>query len=310
MRLFLSGNRFGFAPLEWLFVSLPAVFAYGFFSTNDFLLFARLRCYLAVYLSGFAIEKFDQYHVYFRNDSVVQLAQAGLYEGANNIEEYVKFGFADYSPFLTMEDPNNPKPKISFETYKDGQCQFIALYKKGAYMDPANTRAALRFEYVTMVKLFYDFRSRYFSRANVYFTNDFLRLFFDDLLNSDPTRKYVCEQVMAGPCQSQLNITNATACEETLKRLPTLEGSNNHFDGYSQGCRSLHAFLASTNPTLHCAHLSFTPLVDPNGKIKCQTSLFVPPTDLFSEADIQALRNHAQKYNIDPDLGHNCCSNV
>jgi hypothetical protein len=303
MRLFRS-DRIAEALLVWLLVSLPAVVA------GDFLLFARLRCYLAVYFSGFAVEKFDQYSEFFRDDSVVQLAQAGIYEGANSINEYIKFAWADYSPYLTVEGPNNPKPKISFQGYKDGQCKFLVVNKKALNMDPATTRAALSFDYVFLGQLFYDFRSRYVTRINFYFTNDFLRLFFDDLLNSDPTRRFVCEQVMAGPCEPQLNITNVTACEETLNLLPTAQGSFNHIDGNSQGCRALHGYLASIDPTIHCSHLSFTPLVDPNGKIKCQTSLFVPPTDLFSEADIQALRSYAEKYNIDPDLGHNCCSNM
>lgn len=301
--------RFGTSLRSLLVVSLPVVVAYGWFTSDDFLLFARLRCFFAVYRSGFAIEKFDQYPVYFHDDSVVQLAQAGIYEGASNIEEYIKFAWADYSPYLTVEDPNNPKPKVSFEGYKDGQCKFLGVYKKVANLDPSTTRAAVSFDYVFLGQLFYDFRQRYFTRINFYFTTNFLRLTFDDLLNSDPTRKYVCEDVMAGPCQSQLNITNVTSCEDTLKTLPTAQGGFNHIDGNSQGCRALHGFLASTNPTIHCAHMSFTPLVDPHGKIKCQTSQFVLPTDLFSETDIQALRSVAEKYNIDPDLGHNCCSN-
>lgn len=309
MRLFIT--CFGNALLGWLLVSLPpAVVAYDWFITDDFLLFARLRCYFAVLTSGFAIGNFDQYPVYFHDDSVVQLAQAGVYEGPSNIEEYIKFAWADYSPYLTFVDYKMPLPKISFQGYKNGQCQFLGVFKNVATMDPSSTAAAISFDYIFMGKIFYDIRSRYFTRLNFYFTNDFLRLFFDDLLNSDLTRSYVCEQVMAGPCQSQLDITNFTACEDTLNSLPTAQGSFNHIDGNSQGCRALHAFLATTNPTLHCAHLSFTPLADPNGKVKCQTSQFVPPTDLFSEADIATFERYAEKQSIDPILGHNCCTNV
>ena len=295
-----------------LFLSFPGVaVSLDWFATDpSSLLFARLRCFWAVYRSGFDLANFDDYPVYFRDDSVVQLAQAGSYKGAKNIEEYVKFAYADFSPYLTMEDPNNPPPELSFLGYENGQCQFLGLFKFAATMDPANTDRSVQFDYVVMLKIFYDFRMQYFTRLNVYFTNDFLRLFFDDLLNSDPTRKYVCEQVMAGPCQSQLEITDVTACKATLQALPTLEGENNHFDGNSQGCRALHAAFAETNPTQHCAHLSFPPLADPQGNIKCQTSAGVLPTDLFSEAEIAALGDFAVKYNLDPELGHNCCSNA
>jgi hypothetical protein len=69
-------------------------------ATEGQILFPKLRCLLAFRRLGFAIDNFEQYPVYFRDDSIVQLAQAGVYQGATDIEEYVKFAFSGYSPYL------------------------------------------------------------------------------------------------------------------------------------------------------------------------------------------------------------------
>jgi hypothetical protein len=240
----------------------------------------------------------------------MQLAQAGIYKGADNIEEYVKFAYAGYSPYLSMMKVN--APQVRFLRYKNGQCEFLSLYKTSLLLDPVNTNAPPRFEYVNMVKLFYKLKSRYIPRIHVFFPNGFLRLFFDVALNADPTRRYICEEVIAGPCSSYLNssidTTNSTVCESTLQALPTAEGTMYHIDGNSQGCRALHATFAVTNPIQHCAHVSFTPLQDPNGSIKCQNSTFTPPSSLFEESELEAFRTFARQNDIDPDIGHNCCA--
>jgi hypothetical protein len=118
MRSFRN-NHFGIVLLVWVLFSIQ-VTAYGPFITDDFLLIARLRCAFAVLKSGFALEKIDQYPVYFRHDSVVLLAQAGVYHGATNIEEYIKFAFAEYSPYRTVEDPNKSQNFFSRLRYING----------------------------------------------------------------------------------------------------------------------------------------------------------------------------------------------
>jgi hypothetical protein len=269
---------------------------------------ARLRCVWALWRTNLDLSNFDRYDDYFRNESVVELAQAGEYQGVASIQEYVKFAFAGSSPYLLQGDTRQRRVSIQFLDYKDDICEFRMLLKFQSVLNPNTTAAPVfPFELVDMIRLYLHRNDRYFTRINVYYTNDFLRLFFDAALNSDATRQYVCEHVMAGPCWPQLNITNTTACINTLNALPTTEGSDHYIDGNSQGCRALHAAFASTNPTQHCAHLSFAPLPDPAGKIKCQTSHARSPTDLFTESDFTALRRFAIKHNIDPVLGHNCC---
>jgi hypothetical protein len=88
------------------------------------------------------------------------------------------------------------------------------------------------------------------------FPQGFLHLFFGVALNSDNPRRYICEQVTAGPCAG---ILNATAdCETTLGTLPPTDGELNYIDGYSQGCRGLHAALRP--PILRCIVPTFRSL--------------------------------------------------
>jgi hypothetical protein len=270
--------------------------------------FTRLRCFWALWQTKFDFSNFDRYNQYFRNDSIVELAQAGQYQGAASIQEYVRFAFAGNSPYLLQGDKSQRRFSAQFIDYQNDICEFRILFKFQTVLNPNTTAAPhVPFELVDMARLYLRRNELYFSRINVFFTNGFLRLFFDEALNSDATRQYVCEHVMAGPCESLLNVSNTTACMTMFNALVTTEGINHYFDGNSQGCRALHAVFAVTNPSHHCAHLSFTPLLDPAGNIKCQTSQARSTADLFTEADFTALRRFAIKHGIDPDIGHNCC---
>ena len=273
--------------------------AEGFFF-SDSILFAKLRCFLAFQRFGFNITDFATFPIAFRNDSVMELAQTGVYQGPSNIEEYAKFVSIKVSPyfsccsgFIARED--------KFLGYENGQCKFLSTVAYNYTMNP-NTTAAIptAFQVVAGFKLYFDFKERYIKRINVYYTDDLLRVVSDVILNSPNTRKFVCD-VMNGPCANILNVTSN--CEEQLLTLPSAEGEQYFIDGKSQGCRALHADFAAENPD-HCAHLSFTPLQDPNGSIKCQTSKGTLPSSLFTESELQTFKDFAESEGIDPELGH------
>ena len=133
------------------------------------------------------------------------------------------------------------------------------------------------------------------STVKIYFSDLFLFRFFHELLDSDATRQYVCS-VMNESCGLQ-----AEECEMTLAALPMT--TNGYFDGNSQGCRALHAFLASTNLD-HSAHLSFEPKEDPNGEIKCQESKGVLPQELFDSEDFASYEEFQIAVGIDPSVGY------
>ena len=74
-------------------------------------------------------------------------------------------------------------------------------------------------------------------------------------------------------------------CVDQLAELDITTGDNLYFDGYSQGCRALHAVFAESN-THHCAHISFAPIQDADGKVKCQESSNIQVTELFTSDEL------------------------
>ena len=101
-----------------------------------------------------------------------------------------------------------------------------------------------------------------------------------------------------------------SAIAKRLAELPASEGPLSHVDGNSQGCRALHSVFATLNPGLHCAHLSFDPMQDPNGQIKCQQTKQVKPTDLFAKDDFMLLSDFSLRNDIDPEVGHDCMADI
>ena len=67
-----------------------------------------------------------------------------------------------------------------------------------------------------------------------------------------------------------------------------------------QSCRKLHAVFAATNDE-HCAHLSFKPMADPKGRVKCQVSAQVPVSDLFSDDELAKFASFVAEVGFEPD---------
>lgn len=276
--------------------------------SDSFMLFPKLRCALAYKRAGIDIQDFDGYPKFFHNDSVGHLPQAGKFYGAKNIEEYVKFTEVGFTPYLTA----NNATRITEEKvlgYRNGFCEFLLLLKLPVTLNSYTTTGGPPFSVAVMAKAYLDFDKKYLTILNVFFQTGFLRMIFNEVLNGPNTRRFICE-TMAGPCSSTFkdsvnsSISSMSTCESHLQAMPATDGAEEHFDGNSTGCRSLHAAFAWKN-TDHCAHLSFEPMEDPYGKIKCQTSANISPKTIFTESEFQIWRKFSQKHGIDPDLGHN-----
>ena len=128
-------------------------------------LFPRLRCTVALLRLRLDFANFDRYDVYFRDDSVIQLSQSGIFAGAATIEEYVKFTFAEFSPFVKPpSDPDAGVSDLSFLDYnkEKGQCEFLSLRKSSIFFDPEYTDAVPEYNGVSMAKLFFDLKECYF----------------------------------------------------------------------------------------------------------------------------------------------------
>ena len=62
----------------------------------------------------------------------------------------------------------------------------------------------------------------------------------------------------------------------------------------------MHAVFAAENAH-HCAHLSFKPMADPKGRVKCQESAQVPVSALFSDDELATFADFAVKLGFEPD---------
>ena len=79
-------------------------------------------------------------------------------------------------------------------------------------------------------------------------------------------------------------------CVAQLERLPATTVNTQGVatvDGNSFGCLNLHAALAVHN-SKHCPHLSIIPMMDSDGKYKCQTQgeNNLSPDDIFDDEDL------------------------
>lgn len=285
----------------------------------DILFNGGVGCTLSLLLLDFDLAAYDRYGEFFRDDSVMTLAQAGNYYGVQGIKEYVQFYDSATAIQYLTNDPDIVDEKREILGYNEGngQCEFLTAYKNRYQVDPTITEKEATVEYTVMAKVFVKtsgfggwpnpFRlffgwflgsgdSSYVARANIYLTH--VGYMFDDLLNTASARSFVCA-VLATSCDGI--IPAQSDCVNRLASLPTTR--DGRFDNDSQGCRFLHATLASANPQLHCAHVALEPTADPNGNIKCSVSDNIQVSSLFSDSDISFFNGYSSEVGIDPSLG-------
>jgi hypothetical protein len=263
--------------------------------------FSRFRCYLKFYRFGFDLFDFDRYDDFFRDDSFSIQSQTGIWTGAKEIAEQAKFLLADTSPFLETDDIDI---ELAFKQYNEdtGQCEFIILSDAEYGVEASTTDYAANFNVIIMFKLFFDFEDEYVPKLYTYIAAPFISFFFDDLLNSNKTRDYVCS-LYTDTCSGFVSAVDN--CAETMAALPTTEGALEKIDGNTQGCRAVHAGAVEADPENYCPHISFNQTVD-TGKIFCQNSSRsdYTPGSLFDDADFDAYSVFAKKAGVYPSIGY------
>jgi len=115
----------------------------------------------------------------------------------------------------------------------------------------------------------------------------------------DKIFEHVCG-IMEDSCEDvwKENNVDQASCKEKLEALDPTEGDFHWVDGNTQICRVLHASYSLTNP-LHCPHISFEPMEDHKGNLKCQTSKKTALADLFSDKSIAFFEESATKFGLD-----------
>ena len=79
---------------------------------NDPILIPSLECFFKFSLLGFNPSNLDRYDTYFRNDSIMEVAQTGQYLGPEGIKEYIRFGYGVFSPYLATGPTDGQTPHI------------------------------------------------------------------------------------------------------------------------------------------------------------------------------------------------------
>ncbi|KAJ8601595.1 hypothetical protein CTAYLR_008452 [Chrysophaeum taylorii] len=257
-----------------------------------------VKCITGFRRLAFVYNNFDMYPTYFNEESTMTLAQAGTYEGPEDIEEYVRYATASSPYVLSKLDLELLTTFTSFDA-ETGICQFVTVQHSDYTMNP-KVALATRLSLVSMNKAYYDVRNHYLPRVDVFYPLDFVNYIFGKVLNTRQTREFICG-VMADNCTFTRNMDD---CVADLDALPTFASSLLHIDGNCEACRDLHGVFARNNPENHCPHISFEPTADPKGRFKCQESSNILPTDLFDDGDFALFNSFCEDVGIDPDQGY------
>lgn len=226
-----------------------------FCTVVDSILFARTRCYFRFVLLRYDPEKLEKYPLYFREDSILSLAQTGVWTGPESIEEYVRF-LGD-APYWNV-DTNQTSTKIAFDKYNEetGNCEFYAFVDLFLIANSEFPSSKVDFSSLVMFKLLFNLNDRYIKEQSVYFSTPFFAFLSKTYIGSSETVDFICS-VINGPCKSLIPEPNN--CKAELSNRVEYHGQNYNADGDSISCRGIHAVMARNNSKMHCPHIALEP---------------------------------------------------
>jgi hypothetical protein len=265
--------------------------------------FTDVQCLAALPLLEIDYADIESFKIAYNEDSVYTLSETGQYKGPDDIAEYIQFR-ALSSPYIDqVEDDLGGKYEFLGVDPVTGICELRAASVFRNWLSPTN---AINTSYTTsfLIKYQYNITSGFANRANLYFTPEFISFFFGESLQTENSMRSVCE-IIENKCPdvhaANGNLTTE-ACIDRLFELPAVSPGN-RADGLDRACRVMHSAFANVNPTDHCAHLSFEPMPDPKGRIKCQESLGIEVEDLFEQADLDWYTDFLKNETDLPDTG-------
>ncbi|KAL7548241.1 hypothetical protein ACHAWF_011532, partial [Thalassiosira exigua] len=223
----------------------------------------------------------------FDDNSAETLAQTGEYVGVQGIEEYNRFITPD-SPYIEGSSViNGTIPSLAGFDSTTGTCKFRQMRISRATMNETFSSVSI-ITWGASINMYYSIPNNNIAKIDAYYTPEYSNAFFS-VIDTPETRKFVCDVLASPPCADVLaendNISSVDDCVEELGEMVLAEGDLGYADGYSRSCRMLHAAFVVLN-SAHCPHISFVPVKDADGKIKCQTSKNILPSDLFADSEL------------------------
>lgn len=281
-------------------------------------------CLQTLTLSQFDMLDTSNYGKWFDADSVMQLAQAGIYHGTHAIQEYVEF-LDSSSPIFSQKigliHDIIPIPESVSYDQSSRICKATFVIDACSSLSTRVAGGSGSIDHTGMYHLNYKIENKpellnptsasiKIKRANIFSPTHYLEHLFT-LSHTEEVASEICT-IMKSNCANTFDAnfpleqeveeetdSRHESCIQAMMELKTID-EGGHFDGNSFACRVLHAAMAANNP-LHCEHISLLPMKDSNGKVKCQQSLNIAPEDLFEADDFKALhRSAVEQFKYDP----------
>jgi len=244
-------------------------------------------------IAGFNFLQTERYNEWFAEDSVMELAQTGVFSGPEEMVEYVDFTRAKFFDFYgrvgdAMYFPiSSSEEKCVLLVVNINKLQVNALMGQPKCLE---TVVAFKLSYTVA-----DIQGNGFqiNRVDLFYAEPLLHTLFAHALKGDGIADYICDDVMKANCPTVWAINNldSESCKLRYEALPDTndEGS---LDDKSKGCRIVHSAFAEINEK-HCPHLSFIPMEDYGGRLWCQESGRVKAEELFSVEELGIIKKES-----------------
>eukprot|EP00984_Skeletonema_dohrnii_P025530 scaffold14713_cov135-Skeletonema_dohrnii-CCMP3373.AAC.1 len=288
------------ASIVTVYASAYAVVEFGLFHGNTSAYDAGRSdrvCLESLHDSEFDLIKWDRYEEWFDENTKLELPEVGIYTGPSGIREYVQITVSKYfeSDTRYIYGPD----VIPLRVASKDECVVLVTFGLKSNMSPEYTRGGL-LERGVGAKIYYSAEPFRVSKVHIYYSHQYQDHLFRTFLDNDVVRDDVCS-LMEKKCEEMYMYNNLTqqTCREKWDALPISE-EGFRIDGNSKGCRIVHASMAALNEK-HCPHISFLPVEDLNGKVKCQTSGMRSPEDVFTQWELDKIRETAAEHGLPQD---------
>lgn len=289
------------ASIATIYASVYAVVEFGLFRGNtseySYTGGSERVCMESLVDSEFDLIEFDRYEEWFDETTILELPEVGIYTGPSGISEYVQITVSKYfeSDTRYIYGPD----VIPLRVASKDECVVLATFGLKSNMSPEYTRGAL-LERGVGAKIHYSAEPFRVSQIYVYYSYEYQDHLFRTFLDTDLVRDDICK-LMENNCGDIYKYNNLTqqTCQEKWDALPINE-EGALIDGNSKGCRIVHAAMAPLNEK-HCPHISFFPVEDFYGKVKCQESGMRSPLDVFTQWELDKFREAAAEHGLPRD---------
>ena len=254
-----------------------------------------VACWALSKSTGLDLSNRDLFDEWMNDETVVEVPLVGTFVGVKDIAEYVSFitadnPFLDYYKQLAMEilPLSFTEDKCEVFIAQKIKSQITSKYSNGEKVCLSGMVGYHISFTVDIVKHFNpltDDSGLVVKRVNMLSPDNWP---YFGHFGGDAMTDFVCNDVLRDSCPEvyEANELDEESCKATFEALPAANENNNFVDDNSRGCLILHSTFAMNNKQ-HCPHISFLPMKDGKGKIKCQVSDGVTKEDLFTPEELE-----------------------